>query len=65
MAKTPKTATQGGLIKSRLLSFDFSSSKTWEWASIMMFWVKIDFFRFLLEKYLEISQKQEKNRFFK
>ena len=59
-----KTATQGGLIKSILLSFDFSSSKTWEWASIMMFWGKIDFFRFLLEKSPEISQKQQKIDFF-
>ena len=46
MAKNAKIATHDGLIKSRLLLFDFSSSKTWELTPILMFMEQIQFFVF-------------------
>ena len=55
MPKNTKTATQGGLIKSGLLLFDFSSSKTWKWVLIMMFYEKNRFF-VVFVRFQEISR---------
>ena len=57
MAKNGKSATHDDLINSRLLLFDFSSSKTWE---------LIPFMIFLEEKKIgqEISQITKKTFFF-